>query len=749
VDPSNWVSGSLSNAGIRTFTFRRGLGTDVLIEIGEGKVVAKDAENGSSVIGGETGNLIPNPNWASGSLDQWVFNRDANIFGAGSGPNVPFIYGILVNIPGPVNPGTEDVLWNYFSPHDVTATVGFRPGALQSGSAGIDLPAGTEFETATFKTRWRLALSTDSLSNMGGIGNIQANYRWRVDIGTTQGGNEILTQDFTINANTQWEEDTINFVPGVNKVFVSFGWVYVGAGELTGQRGLFGGIGRCSLTTSYPAGSGTAVEFPSPWDAAQLECLNMAFDPGEGVMVFTHEEVPPYVLKLDLQSGWTFGRLDSDPGYINPVPNSFVDGNWPRACAFHEGRLWLGGTPQQPSTVWASRSGDYVDFGNAGADSKDDPLLFPLSSAGNIQTLTSRKELVINTDVSEVVGTSVDGVIAFDDFSFPKQTDWGSNCIIPVVVGRTMIFTSNSRRILRTFADEGGTNYGWDGNELNLLAEDIFRTPVRQMVFMDEPSYQAAFLLADGTLGMCTFYYPEEVIGWWRLETAFNGSGAQDTNRIMSIAAVDTEVGSKLWLTINRVGFPGTLLPVHEQLSFDRDSVVALDSYVYDAISDTGTVSNIDHLTDQPVVAVVEEQDDAGNPYWTIHPNTITVVAGVASGFQEWSWGSRVYIGLQFDNAFQLLPVEGVGNRGTAQVTKRRWTQIYLRINNSAIPLVEGEPPKDRTPATPMGRGEPIISDDVAYSELGSGKGDLLITQDKPLVTEVVAIFGKVAAREV
>lgn len=749
VDSANWVSGSLSNNGIRTFNFRRALGTDVLIEIGEGKVVAKDAENGSGVIGGQTGNLIPNPNWASASLDQWVFNRDANIFGTGS-PNVPFIYGILLTIPGPVNPGTPDVLWNYFSPHDPSAAFGFRPGAMQSGSAGIDLPAGTEAETATFKTRWRLFLNANSLANVGGIAKVIADYRWRVDIGTTQGGNEILTQDFTIGENGGYEESTINFVPGVNKVFVSFGWVYVGTGEPTSATGLFGNIGRCSLTTSYPSGSGASVEFPSPWDAAQLECLNMAFDPGQGVMVFTHEEVPPYVLKLNLESGWTFGRLDADLDYVNPNPNTWVDGNWPRACAFHEGRLWVGGTPQEPATVWASRSGEYADFGNSGADSKDDPLLFPLSSAGNIQTLTSRKDLVINTDISEVIGKSVDGVIAFDDFSFPKQTDWGSNCIIPIVVGRQMVFTSNSRRILRTFADEGGTNYGWDGTELNLLAEDIFRTPVRQMAFMDEPSYQAAFLLADGTLGMCTFYYPEQVIGWWRLETAFNGSGAQETNRIMSITAVDTEIGSKLWLTINRVGFPGTLLPVHEQLSFDRDSVVALDSYVYTSISEAGTISDIDHLTDQQVTVVVEQQDDdSGDPYWTIHPDTVSVVAGVASGFQDWALGARAYIGLPFDNAFQLLPVEGVSNRGTSQVSKRRWNQIYLRLNNSAVPLVEGEPPRDRTPTTPMGRGEPIVSDDVEYSELGSGKGDLLVVQDKPLITEVVAIFGKVAAREV
>lgn len=748
VDTSNWTPGNTSNVGIRTFTFRRILGSDVLIEIGEGKVVAKDAESGSSVIGGQTGDLIPNPNWRD-NLDQWAFPQDARAVGADPGA-VPIIYGILLTIPGPWLGGTEDVYWNYFVPAVGSPVDGYKPGAMQTGTAGITFPAGTETEQATFKTRWQIATNDDGVARLGGETTMLADWKWRVDIGSTQGGNDIFTGDYTAVANNVWNEETINFTPGVSKVFVTFGIVYTGVDIPAQATGIFCRIGRVSMVGQYPSGSGQGVEFTSPWDAAQLECLNYAFDPGEGIMVFTHEEVPPYVLQLSDTGEWSFQRLDNHPDYQNPNPNTWVLNNWPRACAFHEGRLWLAGSNQNPQTVWASRSGDYYDFGNSVSDSKDDPLLFPLSSAGNIQTLTSRKDLVINTDISEVIGTSDLGVIAFDDFSFPKQTDWGSNCIQPVVVGRQMVFTSNSRRILRTFADEGGTNYGYDGVELNLLAEDIFRTPVRQMAFMDEPSYQAAFLLGDGTLGMATFYYPENIIGWWRLKTAYNGSETQSENRIMSIAAIDMELGSKLWLTVNRAGWAGTQYPTHEQLSFDRDSITALDSYVVRTISPTGQITDIDHLTDQEISIVVEQSDrDTGETYWTVHPEGIVPAAGIASGLEEWSWGAQAYVGLKFENNFQLLPVEGVSQRGTSQVTKRRWNQVYLRLNNSAIPLVDGEPAADRTPSTPMGLGEPIISDDIEYSQLGSGKGDLLITQDKPLITEVVAIFGKVTAEEI
>lgn len=747
VDPDNWVSGSTSNSGIRTFNFRRGLGTDVLIEIGEGVLVAKDAETGSGTIGGETGNLIPNAQYG-GQLDQWTLDQVTVQYGADP-PGVPFLTGFLGG-PNAVNAGTPDAYWFYFAPGSSTPD-GFQPGALQSGTAGIDIPAGSELETCTLTVRWALNTNDAALAILGGLP--LTDWKWRIELGTTVGGNDVLSQDADITLNQEWVDTIINFVPGAtnNKLFLSTGFVYVGADIPNGFTGLSGWMGVHRLTAPFTGGSGTEVEFVSPWDAAQLECLNYDLDPGEGVAIFTHPNVEPYRLRF-FQGEWTFEALTTitqPTTYAPPVSSPWSGTNWPRACAYHEGRLYLGGTPNEPSTLWASRSGNYQDFDGTGADSKDDPLLFPLSSAGIIQTLTSRKDLVVNTDISEVIGTSVGGVIAFDDFAFPKQTDWGANCIQPIVVGRSMVYTSNSRRLMRTFADEGGTNYGWDGVELSLLAEDIFRTPVKQMAFMDEPSYQAAFLLADGTLAMATWYYPEEVIGWWRLETAYNDSAAQPTNRVMSIASVDTETGSKLWMTINRAGFPGTLLPNHELLSFDRDSIVALDTYAIRAISAAGIISDIDYLTDQNIDIVVQQTSDDGTPYWTIHPSTVNVVAGVSTPLDEWAWGGTAYVGHAYDNAFQLLPVEAGSVRGTGQVTKRRWNQIYLRLNASALPLVEGEYPRDRTPATPMGFGEPIISGDVEYSELGSGEGDLLVVQDKPLITEVTAIFGKLIGKEI
>jgi hypothetical protein len=727
------------------------LDQDVIVEVGATDIVLRDSNTGEPLIGGFSDNLIPDPFFIQ-HLTHWAWTPVQWVFGVQPAAT-PDLFGPF-NLPWGSWAHINDKI--QFSPN------GFVGGVFGSGTGGIDIPPGSELLSNALTVNWRFVTNSGNWGRLGGPTPFTAaaldDLAFRVRIGSTQGSGDIFDSTFDINNFDVANQTIINFTPGAgnNNIFfdMSLDWIGPGAIPDNMDPDEFGVIiTPCTLIAPLVGGSALAAEFPSPYSINQIECLNMAMDPGEQVMVFTHQEVETHRLRL-FEGNWFFEALSAitDPSpHIAPVPPTWVAGNYPRACAYHEGRLYLAGSTLNPSTIWASRSGDYQDFDASAPTNKADPLLFPLSSAGKIQTLTSRKNLVALTDISEVVGKSVDGVIAFDDFSFPKQTDWGSNCIIPIVVGRAMLFTSPSKKIIRSFADEGGTNYGWDGDEISLVAEDIFNSAVRQMVYVDEPAYQAAFLLADGTLGMATYFYPQEVIGWWRYSTATNGSLAQPENKIMSITAINTSDGAKLWMVVNRVGFSGTQRPFHEVVGFKQGGKVALDAFVIRVVdSFDGTIPNIDHLTDQDVDIVIESVDNiTGEIFYTIHNNPVAIVAGASQPLDTWAWGGVAYVGHFFDNDFQLLSLEGTSNRGTSQTSKRRWNKIFLRLNDSAIPLVEGIPTKDRTPATPMGRGEPFKTGDVEIVDLGSGEGDIIITQDKPLITEVTGIFGKVAGREV
>lgn len=752
VDNVNWTSGDISTSGIRVVTFQRGLDQDIVFEIGLTDIIGRDSVTGQQVTNGDSENLIPDPLYAQ-PIPGTFWTTDLAKYDHNSG--TPGTFSVFT----PGNPAV-----NAFFQVVVDGTGdSFAGPALESasGSGAIIIPAGSELLINTLTVRLFPSFTEPLRSTLT---YPTTEFSVRIQVGTTPGAGDIIdTTDSILDPDLGLTTLVKNFTPGAtnNTLYLSVGVEFTGGGVIPDNGLLQLSIIGHTWTVPLAGGAGTPLEFSSPWTSDQLECLQVCMDPGEQTMVLTHPDVEQQILRF-VGPDYTFGPISGEAGFVPPVGSVWSTQDFPAACAFHEGRLWFGGSPSFKSTLWASRSGDYYDYDASAPATKADPLLFPLSSVGNIQTLASRKELVINTDISEVIGTSVQGVIAFDDFSFPKQTDWGSNCVQPIFVGRDMVYTSNSRTRLRTFADEGGTNFGWDGKELSLLAQDIFDSAVRRMVYLDEPAYQACFLLSDGTMGMATYFYPEDVIGWWRYETAYNGQtptepGAgnqgpninQPSNNIMDITKINTSTGAKLWMVINRTGYPGTNRPGHELLSFDSGLVAAMDSYAIRVPNGTLQLTDIDELTDQSCSVVVEQVNpNDGILFYTVHPK-VTVIAGTSQPLEVWAEGGTCYIGLAYENEFTLLPREGVSNRGTSQVAKRRWNKVYARLNDSAIPLINGDVPSDRTPITPMGLGEPFITSDTDYIELGSAQGELSITQDKPLRSEVVAIFGKVTSTEV
>lgn len=758
VDTNNWVAGELGAGGIRVFTFERGVDQDTIIEVGSDNITALD-EEGGTVIGGVTENLIPRI-WIqyAGLQEEWQFDLDKYIYLTDPGRFTR--YGIDSGVAAGFV-GVGFARGGILTMRTNTSPQGAHGPAMENAeSHPIILPAGSELLLNEISfTIFPYWMPNDT----------SLDPKIRVSVGTTKGGNDVFTADSTISTGT-WQEQVVthNFTPGVgnNTLYFSIGLLWTGAGDPIplmnnlnwgdNPQSMACAVDDISWVAPLAGGSGTGVTFVSPYTAAQMKCLQYAMDPGEQVAYFFHPEVETHRLRLN-NGEWTFEALSAitvPSVFQAPTPNNWGPGNYPAAGCFHQGRLVLAGSPVDPATVWASASGDYQDFNNVTPADKSDALLFPLSSAGKIQTVTSRKKIVINTDISEVIGGSELGLIAFDDFNFPKQTDWGSNCVQPLVVGRDMIFTSNSKRVVRTFADKGDSENGWDGNEISLLAEELFGTPVTRMIYLGEPARQACFLLESGIMAMATYFYEEEVIGWWQFKTAWNNSPDQIDNRIIDITKINTSEGDKLWMVVNRVGFVNTDYPQHELLSFDSpdDRKQTLDTYVSRLIDPASNViDGLDIFDGQTVNIVIRRVDpETSEQSYTVHPD-ISVVAGVSSELEPWvlEEGNLARVGYFYENRIKLLPREGVSNRGTSQVSKMRWNKIVLRVSDSALPVVEGEYSKDRSPGTPMGRGEPIITGDVEYSELGTGKGDIEIVQDKPIVCEIDAVFGKITSQEI
>ena len=171
------------------------------------------------------------------------------------------------------------------------------------------------------------------------------------------------------------------------------------------------------------------------------------------------------------------------------------------------------------------------------------------------------------------------------------------------------------------------------------------------------------------------------------------------------------------------------------------------DSYVV-ATPAAGAVTGLTWLAGVLVTPVAGFPDVDGNLEWVAQdPQTVTAGGAITVDAEATS----VVVGVYAPRSFTTLPKEGGQPGGTAAGSKQRMVKLSLRLNDSALPLVDGvRAAPDRTPSTPMGTVEPRTTGDVVSRLLGwESHGQVTVTQDKPIRTEVLALYGVLSTSEV
>lgn len=102
---------------------------------------------------------------------------------------------------------------------------------------------------------------------------------------------------------------------------------------------------------------GSALEFTTRY--TDIFALQFAQDAGNLYIASGIDKVK--VLTLTDYSTFTFGDLQIT-GNSGKLPFQEVEGNYPKAIAIHDGRMYLAGTDAEPQTIWASEPYDYGNF---------------------------------------------------------------------------------------------------------------------------------------------------------------------------------------------------------------------------------------------------------------------------------------------------------------------------------------------------------------------------------------------------
>ena len=537
-------------------------------------------------------------------------------------------------------------------------------------------------------------------------GNDAINLALWVRIGTAYAGHVHLTQAAT------WVDFTVDFTADDTSTEVAFSLETDKESPYLVVRYLqVDDVGLVDLDAA--PNNSIAVPFTTP----QLDDIQFSADRSKNRGIFVHPEVQPSVVRNDPATVW-----DVEPAVFTGQPPTWGGANWPSVIEFgFQGRTWWAATPDDPNRLWGSKSGYPFDF-TVGTD-PDDPIDVLISTKGGIQWLQGHRVLLAGSEMGEHGITGSSRIIAPGDIQVTDESAFGGADVQAAHIGDQVVWVDPPRRHVRAMAYslEGG---GWTSRSLTFAAEHITEGEIRELHWAKSPVPTLVLLLQTGDIVACTYDRAEQVIAWWRIDLG---------EPVRSCCVANSENGAELWASLTRNGVICIeRIPLHEA------SVTHLDSSTTGAVPAGGVITGLTHLEGQTVSIVV---DGCLLEDQVVASGTVTVDAALEAKLYS--------VGLPFVATMTQLPLEGGLAGGSSQAARRRRTKVRLRLNDSAMPTVNGYRPAERAPADPMDTPTDLVTGDVDVQVLGwEEDGALTIAQDLPFRTEVLAVFGDAVAND-
>lgn len=485
---------------------------------------------------------------------------------------------------------------------------------------------------------------------------------------------------------------------------------------------------------------GAPVEITTPWTAAQLPDMRVCAI--KGYLWCVHKGYAPR--RIFLSGIW---QIDTPTITATGLrTNMFTSsGNYPGAIAYHQGRLVLAGTTNEPNGIWLSAAIDPTSTTDAnlqdfilGTGEDDAIALYDSDVNGTAITwLTALHRLIAATDTtlwidngSVATPTGYDGAINTYSGAAGIQAQLANTNIVYIGRGGTslhaLLYVSN------------GDYPGFQDIDLSQDANHILASGTLSMAVMMKPEPIVWIITGDHELVSCTLDFQNGVIAWSRHPMA--GSALPET-----LTVVPGADGDELWIVVSHPSGDETV----ETLSFqDITTTVQEDFHYVDsglALEPTSeTISGLDHLEGQTVAIW---GDGAVLPTQVVSSGEITVDKTYV----------KMHVGLPVESRVETLRPETPAN-GTSQGKQKAIQNVKLRLYRSMGGEVSSRLSTTTTPLLYWIGGTYVWGDvlelytDTKAVELGATldpDATVIIGHDDPAPFNILALIYKVAIMEV
>lgn len=346
---------------------------------------------------------------------------------------------------------------------------------------------------------------------------------------------------------------------------------------------------------------------------------------------------------------------------------------YPAAIAWHEGRLWFGGTEDQPSTLWASASDDFYNFKSGTNDDDSFSRLMATTELTEIVWLLSHQSLYIGTRGSEWRGFSQSnsGVITPGSFILRSISNSGSDPVSPLLAGSQVMHVQRQGRNLFQlgYNPASKTGGGYAPSDLSQLTPHLTRGGIKTMAYQTNRDRIVWATTGDGNLIGLTYDVEQNIAGWHEHPTQ------GDFESVCTVYESGTE--DSIYVIVNREG--GRFL---ERISTDQykhieDSVNDLPYYLDSQELVTGAGSAVltgfTRLNGHSVMVVADGE----------YLGEFTVSGGEIDLGIEHEDFEKALVGLGIVAQFETLPITLDAEDGSTRGRYKRASEGLLRVYRS------------------------------------------------------------------
>jgi hypothetical protein len=475
-----------------------------------------------------------------------------------------------------------------------------------------------------------------------------------------------------------------------------------------------------SLNTNYLAGELADIHYvASPYDTTNPI-------KAQKPIIFCHPNHPP---------SWFY--WDGDLGAYAFAPITFTNeptewttqaNNFPSTCTAVQGRLVLGGCPTDSETVWMTRVTEWNEFDDLLSltdVTPEDSIEFTTIYRSPIQWLSGHKNLLVGTDEIEYLA-SADGIFQPSDLGVEVQTTHGGAHVQPVGFGPAVLFAAEAGTKVRqaSFSTEES---GYVAPDLTIWHPDLCASGIVRMVRMRNPHQMLAAVLGNGQLAILHLDTYAQIMGWTRVSL--------NAKVIDACVLVDDKGFDVLYVLVRR-NVNGAQKLYLEAFSdwTDFNNQQYLSSHVVQINTGTPTnvITGLEHL-EGAICQVVGDEEYIGSFLVTGGQITLETQVGVPVNV------SKSVVGRSMVSTMVTLPPPSL-----TPSSKKRYTDVSVRVRGSTKTIINGERVKDRAPSTLMDTSEPLslVNDHTVYN-LGQDAYQLItIEETVPYRSEVLGISG-------